>query len=317
MRKIFLGKCRVPLTDVAAAGEHGTQFTLTLANESFIYDMENRGELTIHLKWIYDKTYDHNIQSSHNTTTNKNILSRVFTTNKNKNSNNNINNYDISSMISKNNETEMVITNKPINSGGVSLMDNTLENEENSKKRQEIIDANILLEKSLTQNDIKDGSYTIQVHIIECHDMKGANVSGLSDLIVYVEVLGQKQHTKVINEVSSCFFDETFYFNFNDLKSELFTSNNILISVYDSNTFRPNVLIGSYSIDLLEVYNNPYHEVYRQWVGVTNSKNSSSGGGTQGYLKYSCVCLAAGDKQVIKNLNNFYSINTLYLYDLI
>lgn len=42
----------------------------------------------------------------------------------------------------------------------------------------------------------------IQVHIIEARELKAENLDGTSDPVVYVECLGQKQNTIVIQQVS-------------------------------------------------------------------------------------------------------------------
>ena len=45
-------------------------------------------------------------------------------------------------------------------------------------------------------------------------DLVGKNYSGLSDPYVEVEVLGMKKKTRFQKELTSCVFDEIFYFNF-------------------------------------------------------------------------------------------------------
>jgi C2 domain len=45
-------------------------------------------------------------------------------------------------------------------------------------------------------------------------DLVGKNYSGLSDPFVEVEVLGVKKKTRFQKELTSCVFDDTFYFNF-------------------------------------------------------------------------------------------------------
>ena len=50
--------------------------------------------------------------------------------------------------------------------------------------------------------------------IVEVADLVGKNYSGLSDPFVEVEVLGLKKKTRFQKELTSCVFDDTFYFNF-------------------------------------------------------------------------------------------------------
>ena len=43
---------------------------------------------------------------------------------------------------------------------------------------------------------IKRGEYQVQVHVIEARDLKGEDLSGSSDPVCYIEVLGQKKKTE-------------------------------------------------------------------------------------------------------------------------
>jgi hypothetical protein len=170
--------------------------------------------------------------------------------------------------------------------------------EEKRRKRAEEIEK--FLEKTPDYEDavVKEGDYTIQVHIIEVADIKGYNASGLSDPFCVLEVFGQKQKTRVIKESSQCFFDETFYFNFKDVKREQLAEGSLKVTVYDHNWFRANELIGQYQIDLQTVYNNPDHEMYRQWAALRNP-NLKDEIASQGNLKFTCVVLGPGDAQKV------------------
>lgn len=99
--------------------------------------------------------------------------------------------------------------------------------------------------------DIPEGDYSIQVNIIEVMDIKGANASGLSDPFVSVDVLGQKRRTEHKHDVSGAFFNETFYFNFKDLKKDQIMEAHLTMSLYDHNWFRSNELIGLYSVSFV------------------------------------------------------------------
>lgn len=73
-------------------------------------------------------------------------------------------------------------------------------------------------------------------------------MSGLSDPFCVLEVFGQRQRTRFVKDTSSAFFDETFYFNFKDLKREQIAEGTLKISVYDHNYIRSNDLIGIYQV---------------------------------------------------------------------
>ena len=78
--------------------------------------------------------------------------------------------------------------------------------------------------------------------------IRGANATGLSDPFVVVELLGQTQQTEWFEEKSSQFFDQTFYFNFKDLKKEQVQEAHLKISLYDHNNFRSHELLGIYNV---------------------------------------------------------------------
>ena len=59
----------------------------------------------------------------------------------------------------------------------------------------------------------------VQISIIEVLDLVGKNYSGMSDPFVEVEVLGIKKKTRFQKELTSCVFDETFYFNFEGMNN--------------------------------------------------------------------------------------------------
>lgn len=140
--------------------------------------------------------------------------------------------------------------------------------------------------------------FFLQVHVIEVADLVGLNASGLSDPVVVVEVMSQTQSTRVIYNVNSAFFDQTFYFNFTDLKRDQLQEIHIKFSVYDFNwnPFNPRELIGVFEVDLPSVYASRDHELYRRWANLRDPTNEEDTG-SQGLLKYSIVALAAGDSQ--------------------
>ena len=52
-------------------------------------------------------------------------------------------------------------------------------------------------------------------------------------------------------------------------------------------------LIGEFEIDLGQVWSRPSHEMYRQWVGITDTSGEYEG--IQGYLKLSASIVPAGE----------------------
>jgi hypothetical protein len=152
--------------------------------------------------------------------------------------------------------------------------------------------------KELSDIEIKDGDYQVQVHIIEARELKAENMDGTSDPVVYVECFGQKQNTIVVKSVTSCVYDELLIFNMKNLDKETFADGLIRIACYDANSvpFAGNTMIGAYAIDASMVYSmNKYHEMYRAWVPLMDDEDPDDVG-VQGYLKISIQIIGPGEK---------------------
>lgn len=164
--------------------------------------------------------------------------------------------------------------------------------EEEKKKAAEEEAAKV---KDLSDIVIKDGDYQVQVHIIECRDLKAENLDGTSDPVVYIDCMGQKQSTGVINGVTSCVFDELFIFNFSKMDKEAFEEGVIKISCYDYG-LTGNTMIGAYAFDATMVYTlNKEHEMYRKWVPLMDDEDPDDVG-VQGYMKISVSIIGPGEK---------------------
>ena len=57
------------------------------------------------------------------------------------------------------------------------------------------------LSKLESRSHMLPGDYQIQVHIIECRDLKGEDLNGLSDPYAMVKVMGRVKKTRVIRKV--------------------------------------------------------------------------------------------------------------------
>ncbi len=165
------------------------------------------------------------------------------------------------------------------------------EDEQREKDEKEAAERKRLMDVSFV-----DGDYQIQVHVIEARNLKGEDVNGSADPVVYAEVLGQKKHTKAFSNRTSAVWDETLFFNFSKLEKEQIEEAMVTVSVYDADTFSRDDLIGSYSFDASYVYFQKHHEVHNQWVGITDPTNADDTG-VQGYLKLSVAVLGPGEKR--------------------
>eukprot|EP01035_Chromulina_nebulosa_P020400 gene20400-26471_t len=297
LRSTFIGRLRIPVNEIAAAGDIGINKEYSLLNENFEFIEGGNGRIKLQMKWIFDSATDEETKRQKSRSNKKGFLSRIANT--------------IFRTGTSKDEEGVEITSPLINKDDgddpTSFMnEETLDMtpyelsqylEEKRRKRKEEIEQ--LLSKEGEGYDepiIKEGDYTIQVHIIECSDLKGLDISGLSDPQCYIEIFGQKQKTRIIRNSLAGFFDETFYFNFKDLKREQIQDGTLKITVYNYNWFRPSQLIGFYQTDLLSVYNTKDHEYYRHWASLRNP-NLKDDIGSQGSVKFTAVVLGPGDNQ--------------------
>ena len=58
VRSIFLGRIRIPLNEVAAAGEVGLRKVFTLLNENLVFEGAGNGQLQMNIRWFFDKATD-------------------------------------------------------------------------------------------------------------------------------------------------------------------------------------------------------------------------------------------------------------------
>lgn len=145
-----------------------------------------------------------------------------------------------------------------------------LSEEEAAAALKEKEEAEAALKKELGDCEIKSGDWQLQVHILEARELKPKDLNGLSDPIVYIEVLGEKQNSSVKPESLSAVFDELFIFNFRNKDKDDIDTAVVRVSVMDANVVTKNVLIGSYSFDTSDVYFQKDHEYYRKWVALMN-----------------------------------------------
>ena len=126
--------------------------------------------------------------------------------------------------------------------------------------------------------------------------MKGRGWNAMSDPVVVVEVMGQKQSTEIKKNTVNAVWDQVLFFEFKDLDAAAINEGKCTLSVFDANTISRNVLIGAYELDLATVYfHDEYHEIYKQWLGLFDTTDEYEG--IQGYLRVSVVVLGPNDEQ--------------------
>lgn len=144
---------------------------------------------------------------------------------------------------------------------------------------------------------LKSGDYVVQIHLIEARDLKGRGIGDMSDPVVKVTILGKKQNSQVHKSALNVVFEEVLVFEFKGLEPGEVESGKVTVEVFDANAIRRNVLIGSYEFDMGSIYYMEHHELFRQWVALSDLTDKHEG--VQGYLKLSITVLGPDDEQHI------------------
>ena len=181
------------------------------------------------------------------------------------------------------------------------------------KKREDLRKEKEKQSKSQYNRDreviIAGGNFHIQVHIIECRELKGKDWSDNSDPVVTVKILDTKKSTKIIKSTKNPIYDQILYFDFN-LDGDELSKCKASITVFDANRLMRNKQIGSFEFDLSEIYYRDDHEIYHQWVALTNTETMLEpddedndkmevNKGIEGYLRCSVTVLGPNDEQKI------------------
>ena len=99
---------------------------------------------------------------------------------------------------------------------------------------------------------------TRKVHIIQVRELRALNWDGTSDPRVHVQVdLGDTPtvaKTRVEKSCTSCIFDEHFSFRFPNVSAHDLAKSRLRVTVQDDNTLTTDTDIGTWAIDLLQVY---------------------------------------------------------------
>eukprot|EP01138_Halocafeteria_seosinensis_P001972 gb/GECG01002020.1/.p1 GENE.gb/GECG01002020.1/~~gb/GECG01002020.1/.p1 ORF type:complete len:1966 (+),score=293.18 gb/GECG01002020.1/:1-5898(+) len=144
--------------------------------------------------------------------------------------------------------------------------------------------------------NMKEGDYSVIVHIIEARELKSAASKGCNDPVVHVKVNNQEEHTKTQTRRNNAVFDHTMYFSLPKMTRDEIESTTINISAYDGGFRLRNGLIGMYQFDASSIYYMEHHEFHERWVGLTDP-TSENARGIQGFMKLSVIVLGEGEKR--------------------
>ena len=176
-----LGRVRLTIIEVAAAGEKGiVNCPYDILNEDLEFDGVNRGVLFLEMKWVYDE-----------------ITAKFLAEEKLKGPG--IFSGLMNLLFKKKDKASESSTEKDQATASKAVLDKDTEEEEEEvaekyagsnlspyelsvfleeQKQRRLKEIDDFLENSDSQVDLKDGDYTVQVHIIECQNLRSKDANG-------------------------------------------------------------------------------------------------------------------------------------------
>ncbi|CAG2195234.1 MYOF [Mytilus edulis] len=129
----------------------------------------------------------------------------------------------------------------------------------------------------------KATDFQIRVKIIEARQLQGDNIQPCAK----VTVANQTKTTRVKKSTNSPYWNEPFFFNFHMSPLELF-EDYIEFRVFNAKTFRADSMIGSFKMEIGQVYLENRHAYMNKWLLLSDDEAEMKG--AKGYLKM-CVCI--------------------------
>ncbi|KAJ1449086.1 hypothetical protein M885DRAFT_622839 [Pelagophyceae sp. CCMP2097] len=300
VRSRLIGTVGVPMVEVAASGAAGLTKWCRLLGEGDAADGVSRGEVELTLAWVYDRRYAASL-SRMLTAASELLMGKGGAARKKQAAR-------LPPPAAEPDElTQFALDRNEVVQGQAVRL---------SVKEQAEMDERRIASKMMAERRLDDlvgradhrmapGDYQVQVHVVEVRDLKGEDLSGLSDPYARVKVLGRARKTRVVRQVSSCVFDETLYFNLKDVTSAAVEEAVVEVQILDYDAFSGHAMIGKATFDVRDVHARPGHEYYRQWVGLIDTTNDDDRG-YQGYAKLSITVLGRGDAQKTHDVEREY-----------
>lgn len=141
---------------------------------------------------------------------------------------------------------------------------------------------------------MNEGNYLIIVKVLEGSDLIPAGTNTYLNPFCVVTVRDKVFTSKTCKKTLCPLWDETFTFEFSDMKKSDLESTAIRIEVFDQQYFVLRECIGSYDIDLSAVYYERYHQFYRTWFTLVDPEDKKEG--LMGYVMCNIDVLGPGDR---------------------
>jgi Ca2+-dependent lipid-binding protein len=141
---------------------------------------------------------------------------------------------------------------------------------------------------------MNEGNYLILVRILEGSDLIPSGTNSYLNPFVVVTVRDKVKHTKACKKTLSPLWDQSFTFEFSDLKKSDLQSTIITIELFDEQYFILKESVAKYEIDLSSVYYEKYHQYYRTWFTLVDPEDKKEG--LMGYILMNIDVLGPGDR---------------------
>ncbi|XP_071147847.1 otoferlin-like isoform X5 [Mytilus edulis] len=136
---------------------------------------------------------------------------------------------------------------------------------------------------------LKAQDFQICVTVIEARQLAGVNM----DPVVCVQVGNEKKYTSVKESTNCPYYNEYFVFDFHMAPAMLFDKIITLTVLHSRNILRKGTNIGSFKMDLGNIYGTSDHQFYHKWAMLTDPDDIN--GGLKGYLKCDIAVIGKGD----------------------
>ncbi|KAG4068681.1 hypothetical protein HA402_002372 [Bradysia odoriphaga] len=142
---------------------------------------------------------------------------------------------------------------------------------------------------SKVEHHLKAQDFQVCVTIIEARQLPGLNM----DPVVCIQIGDQKKYTSVKESTNCPYYNEYFVFDFHMAPVMLFDKIITLSVLQSRSMLRPNVLVGSFKLDIATVWLQKDHQFYHKWALLTDPEDFISG--PKGYLKCDIGIIGKGD----------------------
>ncbi|KAH8085619.1 hypothetical protein JL720_7609 [Aureococcus anophagefferens] len=227
----LVGECVLPMVEVASYGDTGRQKWCRLLGKHGLVDGESRGEVEVSLAWVYDRKYARSfarLMAAGGALVGAAgaLFARKVQVAKEEKDEETGDGGENSWMMEEEAFVPIKLSSKQQEEleerreAGIMMADRKLDDIEKSQAGR-----------------MQPGDYQVQVHIIECRDLKGEDLNGLSDPYARVKVMNRP--SKIAEA-------------------------NVEISIFDFDVFGAHDLIGLAAWNCGAIHALPDHEFYRK-----------------------------------------------------